>query len=185
MTVKSDRWIIDMSRNLDMINPFSDKQIKKGVISSGVSSYGYDMRISDEFKLPHADKRTVLDPKNIDELHFKEFRAEQCIIPANSFVIARTLEYFKIPRNIVTVCFGKSTYARIGVIVNVTPFEPEWEGYATISIINSSKNPVRIYANEGIAQLLFFESDEECLVSYADKKGKYQSQKKITLSRID
>jgi len=167
-----------------MIKPFNNKQIKKGVISYGVSSYGYDMRVADEFKVFSNISGTVIDPKNLDKNNFQNFRGGQCIIPANSFILARSLEYFKIPREVLVLCLGKSTYARCGVIVNVTPLEPEWEGYVTISISNTSSLPVKIYAHEGIAQLIFLEGAEVCAFSYADKAGKYQAQKKITLSKI-
>jgi dCTP deaminase len=183
--VKSDKWIRKMALEKKMIEPFSEKQINKGVISFGVSSYGYDMRLADEFKIFKNKKVSgFIDPKNFDLKILSDFKAESCIIPPNSIVIGRSVEYFRIPRNIITICFGKSTYARCGIIVNVTPFEPEWEGYATIEISNTSPFPVKIYSNEGIAQILFLESDEVCEVSYADKKGKYQAQKKITLSKV-
>ncbi len=192
-----------------MIDPFADRQVSTGVkphvpklrglrgtISYGLSSYGYDLRLADEFKVVNAkntitQKRnnknnsplTVIDPKNFDPKLFTEFKGKECLIPAHSFVLARSLEYFRIPRNILTLCFGKSTYARCGIIVNVTPFEPEWEGYATIEITNTAPYPAKIYASEGVAQIVFLESDEICEVSYADKKGRYQAQKKITLPR--
>jgi len=181
--VKNDRWICSMSKK-GMIKPFNKRQIKKGVISYGVSSYGYDMRVADEFKILNTVGSTLIDPKNLDRNNFTNLRGPACIIPANSLILGRSLEYFRIPREIIVVCLGKSTYARCGVIINVTPLEPEWEGYVTISISNTSSLPVKIYAKEGIAQLLFLEGSEVCAFSYADKAGKYQAQKKITLSKI-
>lgn len=184
MTVKSDRWIVRMAHEKDMISPFSESQIREG-ISFGVSSYGYDISLADEFKLFNAAGISVLDPKCVAEQQFTDVTADSIIIPANSFALGRSREYFKIPRNIITVCFGKSTYARSGIIVNVTPFEPEWEGFATISLSNTAPCPVRVYANEGIAQLVFLEAADECAISYKDKKGKYQAQQAITLSKRD
>ena len=181
--IKSDKWIKKTALDYKMIEPFEDAQIKTG-ISYGVSSYGYDFRLSKEFKIFKPDENTILDPKNFPQGAFETVTADCCIVPPNSFVLGRSLEYFCIPRNILTVCFGKSSYARCGVIVNVTPFEPEWEGYATLSISNTSPAPAKIYANEGIAQIIFLESDEECIISYKDKKGKYQAQKEITLPRV-
>ncbi len=177
--IKSDKWIIQRAKE-GMIAPFAQKQVRTG-ISFGTSSYGYDFRISNEFKVFRGN---VLDPKKTNKEDFEDLKTDILEIPPNSFVIGKTVEYFKIPENVITICFGKSTYARCGIIVNVTPFEPGWEGYATISITNSSNKPVRIYANEGIAQLLFLEADERCETSYADKKGKYQAQKRITLAKI-
>ncbi|MEA3297620.1 MAG: dCTP deaminase [candidate division Zixibacteria bacterium] len=184
MPVKSDRWIIQMARDHEMIKPFSDKQVRPG-ISFGVSSYGYDVRLSDEFKIFDGENATELDPKSSSTDHFTDITADSILIPPNSFALGCSREYFKIPRDIITICLGKSTYARMGIIVNVTPFEPEWEGYATISLSNTTPIPARVYANEGIAQLLFLKADEICLESYRDKKGKYQSQKTITVSRSD
>jgi dCTP deaminase len=184
MGVKSDRWIIEMARNHQMIDPFSEAQVREG-ISFGVSSYGYDISLSDQFKIFDPSGIEELDPKNNGPEHFTDVKADSVLIPANSFILAQTREYFKIPRDVVTVCTGKSTYARCGVVVNVTPFEPEWEGFATISLANTAPRPVRIYAHEGIAQLLFLEASEICEVSYKDKKGKYQGQKVITLSKTD
>jgi len=184
MGVKSDRWIIEMAENNQMIAPFSESQVRQG-ISFGVSSYGYDISLSDEFKIFDPSNLEELDPKNNGPEHFIDLKADSVLIPANSFVLAQSREYFKIPRDVVTVCMGKSTYARCGVVVNVTPFEPEWEGFATISLANTAPRPVRIYAHEGIAQLLFLEASEICEVSYKDKKGKYQGQKTITLSKTD
>ncbi len=166
-----------------MIVPFSDRQIKKGIISYGLSSYGYDIRVADEFKVFASIRTTVVDPKEFDPRSFADTKGKSCLIPPNSFILARTVEYFKIPRNILTICLGKSTYARCGIIVNVTPFEPEWEGYATLEISNTTPLPAKIYANEGIAQIIFLEADETCEMSYKDKKGKYQAQKKITLPK--
>lgn len=184
MTVKPDSWIIEMAESEDMIKPFSKTQVRNG-ISFGVSSYGYDISLSDEFKIFDSKDIDELDPKKDNSGCFKDIKAESVLIPANSFILCRSREYFKIPRNIITVCPGKSTYARNGVVVNVTPFEPEWEGFATISLSNTSPVPVRVYANEGIAQLIFLEASEECDHSYKDKKGKYQGQKEITLSKSD
>lgn len=173
-----------MAKKQKMIKPFCEKQVKKNTISYGVSSYGYDIRVADEFYIFTDVNSTIVDPKNFDSGSFIKVKGDHCIIPPNSFVLARTVEYFKIPRNILTICLGKSTYARCGIIVNVTPFEPEWEGYATLEISNTTPLPAKIYANEGIAQVIFLEADEECKLSYKDKKGKYQGQKKVTLPRI-
>ncbi len=167
-----------------MIEPFVDHQVRAGVISYGVSSYGYDVRVADEFKVFTNVFNTVVDPKCFDPRSFVDIKADVCIIPPNSFALASTVEYFRVPRDILTVCLGKSTYARCGIIVNVTPFEPEWEGHVTIEISNTTPLPAKIYANEGIAQVLFFQSDEVCAVSYRDKKGKYQAQQGVTLPRI-
>ena len=167
-----------------MIEPFEDRQVRDGVVSYGLSSYGYDIRVADEFKVFTNINSTVVDPKNFDARSFVDMKTDVCIIPPNSFALARTLEYFRIPRDVLTVCVGKSTYARCGLIVNVTPFEPEWEGYVTLEISNTTPLPARVYANEGIAQVLFFQSDEPCEVSYADKKGKYQKQQGLTLPRL-
>ncbi len=183
MSIKNDRWIIEMAKK-GMIEPFADRQVREGVISYGVSSYGYDMRIADEFKIFTNVNNTIVDPKDFTEKNYVDFKGDVCIIPPNSFVLARSVEYFRIPRNILTICVGKSTYARCGLIVNVTPFEPEWEGYVTIEISNSTPIPAKVYAFEGIAQVLFFEADEECLVSYADKKGKYQKQMGLTPPKL-
>jgi dCTP deaminase len=184
MSIKSDRWIKRMALERRMIEPFSENQIRDGVISYGLSSYGYDIRVADEFKIFTNVNSTIVDPKRFDQQSFVDFRGDVCIVPPNSFALARTVEYFRIPRNILTVCLGKSTYARCGIIVNVTPFEPEWEGTATLEISNTTPLPARIYANEGIAQVVFFEADETCETSYADKKGKYQAQREITLPKI-
>jgi len=184
MSVKSDKWIRRMAREHRMIEPFEEKQVREGVISYGLSSYGYDIRIADEFKIFTNINSTIVDPKNFDPKSFVDFKGEVCLIPPNSFALARTVEYFRIPRSVVTVCVGKSTYARCGIIVNVTPFEPEWEGLVTLEVSNTTPLPAKIYAGEGIAQVLFFESDEICETSYADKKGKYQAQQKLTLPKI-
>jgi dCTP deaminase len=184
MSIKADRWIKRMALEQRMIEPFSEEQVRDGVISYGLSSYGYDIRVADEFKIFTNINTTIVDPKRFDQQSFVDVKGEVCIIPPNSFALARTVEYFRIPRNILTVCVGKSTYARCGIIVNVTPFEPEWEGTATLEISNTSPIPAKIYAKEGIAQVIFFEADEVCETSYADKKGKYQAQRAITLPRI-
>ena len=167
-----------------MIEPFEASQVRDGGISYGLSSYGYDIRVADEFKIFTNINNTVIDPKDFDARSFVDSKTEVCIIPPNSFALAKTVEYFRIPRDVLTVCVGKSTYARCGIIVNVTPFEPEWEGYVTLEISNTTPLPAKIYANEGIAQVLFFQSDEVCEVSYADKKGKYQAQQGLTLPKL-
>ncbi len=184
MSIKSDRWIKEMALKHRMIEPFEEKQIREGVVSFGLSSYGYDIRIANEFKIFTNVNSAIVDPKAFDEGSLIERTGDSCIIPPNSFCLGRTVEYFRIPRMVLTICVGKSTYARCGIIVNVTPFEPEWEGYATLEVSNTTPLPAKIYANEGIAQVLFFESDEECMVSYQDKKGKYQSQRGVTLPRM-
>jgi dCTP deaminase len=183
MAIKSDRWITRMAREHRMIEPFEEHQVRSG-ISYGVSSYGYDIRVADEFKIFTNVNSTIVDPKRFDEQSFVDFKGDVCLVPPNSFALARTVEYFRIPRSVLTICLGKSTYARCGIIVNVTPFEPEWEGTATLEISNTTPLPAKIYANEGIAQVIFFESDEVCQTSYADKKGKYQAQRAITLPKI-
>jgi dCTP deaminase len=182
--LKSDRWIRKMAREYDMINPFSEKQVREGVISYGLSSYGYDLRVADEFKIFTNVNSTIVDPKNFDEKSFVTIQTNICIVPPNSFALARSVEYFKIPRDILTICVGKSTYARCGIIVNVTPFEPEWQGFVTLEISNTTPLPARIYANEGLCQIIFFQSDEVCETSYADRKGKYQSQQGIVLPKL-
>jgi dCTP deaminase len=182
--LKSDRWIRKMAREHDMINPFSEKQVREGVISYGLSSYGYDLRVADEFKIFTNVNSTIVDPKNFDEKSFVTIQTNICIVPPNSFALARSVEYFKIPRDILTICVGKSTYARCGIIVNVTPFEPEWQGFVTLEISNTTPLPARIYANEGLCQIIFFQSDEVCETSYADRKGKYQSQQGIVLPKL-
>jgi dCTP deaminase len=173
-----------MALEYKMIEPFVESQTRTGVVSYGVSSYGYDIRVADEFKVFTNIYNTVVDPKSFDPRSFVDMKADVCIIPPNSFALARTIEYFRIPRDVLTVCLGKSTYARCGIIVNVTPFEPEWEGHVTIEISNTTPLPAKIYANEGIAQVLFFQSDEPCETSYRDKKGKYQAQTGVTLPKI-
>jgi dCTP deaminase len=182
--LKSDRWIRKMSQEHDMINPFSEKQVREGVISYGLSSYGYDLRVADEFKIFTNVNNALVDPKRFDEKSFVTVQTDICIVPPNSFALARSVEYFKIPRSVLTICVGKSTYARCGIIVNVTPFEPEWEGFVTLEISNTTPLPARIYANEGLCQIIFFQSDEICETSYADRKGKYQAQKGIVLPKL-
>ena len=184
MAIKNDAWIRRMAIEQRMIEPFVESQTREGVVSYGVSSYGYDVRVGDEFKVFTNVFNTVVDPKNFDPKSFVDIKADVCVIPPNSFALASTIEYFRIPRDILTVCLGKSTYARCGIIVNVTPFEPEWEGHVTIEISNTTPLPAKIYANEGIAQVLFFQSDEPCAKSYKDKKGKYQAQQGLTLPKI-
>lgn len=184
MGLKPDHWIRKMALEHGMIEPFVDHQVREGVISYGVSSYGYDVRVADEFKIFTNVFSAVVDPKQFDSKSMVDYKGDVCVIPPNSFVLAKTVEYFRIPRQVLTVCLGKSTYARCGLIVNVTPFEPEWEGYVTLEISNTTPLPARVYANEGIAQVLFFEADELCQISYADKKGKYQNQQSIILPKI-
>ncbi|MDH3689770.1 MAG: dCTP deaminase [Gammaproteobacteria bacterium] len=187
MTIRSDRWIRHMAETQGMIEPFVDAQVteahSKRVVSFGTSSYGYDIRCSDEFKIFTNINSAVVDPKNFDAKSLVDFKGEICIIPPNSFALARTVEYFRIPRSVLTICLGKSTYARCGIIVNVTPFEPEWEGYATLEFSNTTPLPAKIYANEGVAQVIFFEADEQCEVSYKERGGKYQGQTGVTLPR--
>ncbi len=184
MSIKPDHWITQMARERGMIEPFESSQVRSGVISYGVSSYGYDIRVADEFKIFTNVHSAIVDPKNFDTRSMVDFKGDVCVIPPNSFALARTVEYFRIPRNVMTICVGKSTYARCGIIVNVTPFEPEWEGYVTLEISNTTPLPAKIYANEGIAQVLFFEAADECETSYADKKGKYQRQQSIVLPKL-
>ena len=184
MGVQPDHWIKKMAREKGMIEPFAESQVRDGVISYGVSSYGYDIRVANEFKIFTNVYSAVVDPKNFDPQSMVDFEGDICTIPPNSFALARTVEYFRIPRGILTICVGKSTYARCGIIVNVTPFEPEWEGFVTLEISNTTPLPARIYANEGIAQVIFFAGDGECEISYADKKGKYQHQQSIVLPRM-
>ena len=187
MSIKPDSWIQEMATKHAMIKPFEAKQVRKisdkKVISYGVSSYGYDVRCSNHFKVFTNIHSTIVDPKQFDDNSFVDFEAEVCIIPPNSFALASTVEYFRIPRSILTVCLGKSTYARCGIIVNVTPLEPEWEGHVTLEFSNTTPLPAKIYANEGVAQMLFFESDTECSVSYKDRDGKYQGQQGVTLPK--
>jgi len=184
MPIKSDRWIRRMAQEHKMIEPFVDDQVRSGVVSYGLSSYGYDIRVADEFKIFTNINNTVIDPKSFDPRSFVDVQADVCIVPPNSFALGRTIEYFRIPRDILTICLGKSTYARCGIIVNVTPFEPEWEGFVTLEISNTTPLPAKIYANEGIAQVLFLQGDEPCERSYADKKGKYLKQTGVTLPKI-
>ncbi len=184
MGVKPDHWIRQMALEQGMIEPFVDSQVRNGVISYGVSSYGYDIRVADEYKIFTNVYSAIVDPKQFDPRSMVDFKGDVCVIPPNSFALARTVEYFRIPRSILTLCVGKSTYARCGIIVNVTPFEPEWEGYVTLEISNTTPLPAKIYSNEGIAQVVFFEGDEMCEISYADKKGKYQKQESIALPKI-
>jgi dCTP deaminase len=184
MAIKSDRWIRRMALERDMINPFSEKLVRQGVVSYGLSSYGYDLRVADEFKIFTNVNSTIVDPKKFDERSFVTINSDCCIVPPNSFALARSVEYFKIPRSVLTLCVGKSTYARCGIIVNVTPFEPEWEGFVTLEISNTTPLPAKIYANEGLCQILFFESDEVCETSYKDRSGKYQAQTGIVLPKV-
>jgi dCTP deaminase len=183
-SIKADRWIRQMALEHRMIDPNEYRHFLDVVVTYGLSSNGYDIRVADEFKVFTNINSTVVDPKNFDSRSFVDLKTEICIIPPNSFALAKTVEYFRIPRDVLTICVGKSTYARCGLIVNVTPFEPEWEGYVTLEISNTTPLPARVYANEGIAQVLFFQSDEMCEVSYADKKGKYQKQQGLTLPRL-
>jgi dCTP deaminase len=187
MSIKADKWIRRMAEQHDMISPFEAGQMRESengrMISYGTSSYGYDVRCSNEFKIFTNINSAIVDPKNFDENSFVDVKADVCIIPPNSFALARTVERFKIPRSVLTICLGKSTYARCGIIVNVTPLEPEWEGHVTLEFSNTTPLPAKIYANEGVAQMLFFESDEVCETSYADRKGKYQGQQGVTLPK--
>ncbi len=184
MSIKCDRWIRQMALEHGMIEPFEERQVREGVISFGLSSYGYDMRVARHFRIFTNVNSAIVDPKAFDERSFVEYEGDVCIIPPNSFALATSVEYFRIPRNVMTICVGKSTYARCGIITNVTPFEPEWEGHVTLEISNTTPLPARIYADEGISQVLFFESDEPCEVSYGDRRGKYQRQTGVTLPRI-
>jgi dCTP deaminase len=184
MPIRSDNWIRKMSQEHGMIEPFEDGQVRGGNISYGVSSYGYDIRVAPEFKVFTNVHNLIVDPKDFDDRSFVDINAKECIIPPNSFALARTVEYFRIPRDTLVICVGKSTYARCGIIVNVTPLEPTWEGYLTLEISNTTPLPAKIYADEGIAQLLFFKGDELPSVAYADRKGKYMNQKGVTLPRM-
>ena len=188
MSIKSDRWIRRMAAAHGMIEPFSPEQVRVSnghkIVSYGTSSYGYDVRCADEFKIFTNINTTIVDPKSFDPRSFVDYQGTVAVIPPNSFALGRSVEYFKIPRNVLTICVGKSTYARCGIITNVTPFEPEWEGYVTLEISNTTPLPAKIYANEGIAQVLFFESDEACETSYADRQGKYQGQQGIVLPTV-
>jgi|TARA_B100000900_G_scaffold244629_1_gene208035 dCTP deaminase len=187
MSIKSDKWIIEQSEANELITPFEKKQIREldgeKIVSYGVSSYGYDVRCSNEFKIFTNTHSAIVDPKNFDPNSFIDVTADQCVIPPNSFALARTVEYFKIPRSVLTLCLGKSTYARCGIIVNVTPLEPEWEGHVTLEFSNTTNLPAKIYANEGVAQMIFFESDQVCETSYKDRGGKYQGQTGVTLPK--
>jgi dCTP deaminase len=184
VSIRPDSWIRKMALEHGMIEPFVDDQVRAGVVSYGLSSYGYDIRVADEFKVFTNINTTVIDPKNFDPRSFVDIKADVCIVPPNSFALAHTVEYFRIPRDVLTICLGKSTYARCGIIVNVTPFEPEWEGTVTLEISNTTPLPAKIYANEGIAQVIFFRSDDVCERSYADKSGKYLRQRGVTLPKI-
>jgi len=188
MSIKSDNWIRRMAAEHGMIEPFEAGQVRHAedgqrIVSYGTSSYGYDVRCANEFKIFTNINSTIVDPKHFDEKSFEDVKADACLIPPNSFALARTVEYFRIPRSVLTVCLGKSTYARCGIIVNVTPLEPEWEGHVTLEFSNTTPLPARIYANEGVAQMLFFESDEVCSTSYRDRGGKYMGQKGVTLPK--
>ena len=187
MSIKSDKWIRRMAQEKQMIWPFVEEQIKEAngqkIVSYGISSYGYDVRCAPEFKIFTNINSSFIDPKNFDPNSFVSVIADVCIVPPNSFVLARTIEYFRIPRNVLTICLGKSTYARCGIIVNVTPLEPEWEGQVTLEFSNTTNLPAKIYANEGVAQMLFFEADEVCETSYKDRAGKYQGQVGVTLPK--
>ena len=184
MTIKSDRWIREMSLTRQMISPFTEKQISKGKISYGLSSYGYDIRVGREFKIFTNVNAAHVDPKNFDPQSFVDFEGDVCIIPPNSFALARSVEYMRIPKDTLCVCVGKSTYARCGIITNVTPLEPGWEGHITLEISNTTTLPARIYGNEGLVQVLFFQGDERCETTYADRGGKYQGQKGITIPSV-
>jgi dCTP deaminase len=184
MSIRPDSWIRRMAREHGMIEPFEDAQVRRGTISYGLSSYGYDMRVADEFKIFTNVNNAIVDPKAFSDKSFVNFQGEVCIVPPNSFALARSVEYFRIPRNVITLCVGKSTYARCGIITNVTPFEPEWEGYVTLEISNTTPLPAKIYANEGIAQVIFFESSDPPEVSYKDRAGKYQGQVGVTTPRL-
>lgn len=187
MSIKSDRWIRRMAEGAKMIDPFEPGQVRRAdnerIISYGTSSYGYDVRCANEFKIFTNINSTIVDPKEFDERSFVDLKSDICIIPPNSFALARTVEYFRIPRSVLTICLGKSTYARCGIIVNVTPLEPEWEGHVTLEFSNTTTLPAKIYANEGAAQMIFFEADEVCEVSYKDRGGKYQGQRGVTLPK--
>lgn len=183
MSIKADRWIREMSEQQGMIEPFSASQVAEGMISYGLSSYGYDLRLADEFKIFAPPPGAAINPKSIPADYYRDHKGPFCDIPPNGYVLGRTIEYLRIPRDILTLCVGKSTYARCGVLVNVTPFEPEWEGFVTVSIANTTPVPVRVFANEGLCQVLFFQSDEKCEISYKDRKGKYQAQKRIEFGK--
>jgi dCTP deaminase len=184
MAVLPDSWIKQMAKSHGMIEPFADQRKRKGKISYGASSYGYDFRLADEYKVPDFTGCGGVDPKKMDAIEFNDYRGRKCQIPPNSFILGRSLEYFRIPRDIIVTCQGKSTYARCGLIVNVTPLEPEWEGYITLSLVNAAPVPATVYSGEGIGQLVFIRAESQCRTSYADRKGKYQAQKQIRLSRV-
>ena len=184
MGLKPDHWIAHMAVERKMIEPFVETQVRDGVISFGVSSYGYDIRVTDEFKIFTNVYSAVVDPKHFDPASMVDFKGDVCVIPPNSFALARSVEYFRIPRDVLTICLGKSTYARCGIIVNVTPFEPEWEGYVTLEISNTTPLPAKVYSNEGIAQVLFFTADEVCETSYKDRKGKYDKQTGVVPAKV-
>jgi len=184
MAVLPDRWIREMAKTRRMIEPYADPRKRHGKISFGASSYGYDFRLSDEYKIPDFNGVKGLDPKKMEQVRFQDYKGRTCGIPPNSFVLGRSLEYFRIPRDVIVICQGKSTYARSGIIVNVTPLEPEWEGFITLALVNAAPVPARVYSNEGIAQLVFIRAETECRTSYADRKGKYQAQQQIRLSRV-
>ena len=184
MTIQPDSWIRTMAHEHGMIEPFVEQQVSTHVISYGVSSYGYDIRVADEYKIFTDVFSAIVDPKHFDPKSMVDFKGEVCVIPPNSFVLARTIEYFRIPRNVLTICVGKSTYARCGLIVNVTPFEPEWEGFVTLEISNTTPLPAKVYSNEGIAQVLFFVAEQECETSYKDRKGKYDKQTGVVPAKV-
>ncbi len=184
MSVLPDRWIREMARKHRMIEPYAEMRRRKGKISYGASSYGYDFRLSDEYRIPEFGGLPRLDPKSIEESKFRNFKGSHCWIPPNSYILGRSLEYFRIPRDVIVVCQGKSTYARSGVLLNVTPLEPEWEGFITLALVNTAPVAVKVYSREGIGQLLFIRAESECKVSYADRKGKYQAQQQIHLSKV-
>ena len=183
MSIKADAWISRLAAQSGMIEPFSENQVSSGRISYGLSSYGYDLRLATEFKIFTPPAGMLIDPKAIPSEFYRDHQGDYCDIPGNTYALGRTVEYLRIPRDVLTLCVGKSTYARAGILVNVTPFEPEWEGFVTVSIANTTPNPVRVYANEGLCQVLFFQSDEPCVISYKDRKGKYQAQKKIEFGK--
>jgi len=183
MSIKADSWIRRMAEGQGMIEPFSANQVSEGRISHGLSSYGYDLRLANDFKIFAPPSDALINPKAIPSEYYRDHQGESCDIPGNTYVLGRTVEYLRIPRDVLTLCVGKSTYARAGILVNVTPFEPEWEGFVTVSIANTTPNTVRVFANEGLCQVLFFQSDEPCAISYKDRKGKYQAQKKIEFGK--
>lgn len=185
MSVMPDHWIREMAATSGMISPFEEKMQRKGVISYGLSSYGYDARLADEFKIFTNVDNAVVDPKNFSDQSFVDRKTDVCVVPPNSFALARTVEYFRVPRDVLVICLGKSTYARCGLIVNVTPLEPEWEGHVTLEISNTTPLPARVFANEGICQFLFLKADSPCEVSYADRGGKYQGQRGVTLPKME